>query len=190
MDAKMIEMLGLSQEELQTRVVERIADDLLYSKSTDEDGQDHAFTSKIVNELRKLIEKTVGERVEAYGKEHVEPAVIKFIEDMTIQPTNSYGEKKAPAMTFKEFMVKKAEEFVNEKVDFQGKAKGSSDYGWSGTQTRLASMMHHHLHYNIENAVKQAINSVNESVGQAIADTAKMKLDEIVKKLHIAVTTR
>lgn len=187
MDAKMIEMLGLSQEELRTRVVNKIAHDLMSAGYTDENGEECAFDSAILKDLRRCIDETVSERVESYGETHVKPNLVKFIDGMMIQPTNAWGEKKSPAMTFTEFMIKKAEEYVHEKVDYKGKTKGEDSFGWSASQTRLAHMMHEHLAHNIDQAVKVALRSVNESVGKAIADTAKIKLDEIVKGLQVAV---
>jgi len=189
MDSKLIEALGLTKEELCSRVVDKIADDLMNASGCDDEDRTYRFDSEIVKQLKERIEQAVTERVETYGKLHVEPNIIAFIEGMSLEQTNEWGERKKDAvpMSFKEYMVKKAEEYVNEKVDFQGKTKDEDSYSWKGCQTRLAHMMHQHLHYHIENAVKTAVKSVNESIGKSIAETVKMKMDEITKGFKVAV---
>ncbi len=77
---------------------------------------------------------------------------------------------------------------MTEKVDSSGKTKEESgSYSFSGTQTRVAHMIHRHLHFNIETAMKEALATANGSIVKGLEETVKLKLAEIAKALKVTV---
>lgn len=47
--------------------------------------------------------------------------------------------------------IQRANHYLTEKVNYKGKARGEDSHGsWTATQTRIAHLIHEHLHYNME----------------------------------------
>jgi hypothetical protein len=193
-----LELLGMTREELQQRVVERIADSLLAEKSEawdEETGEPYinSVESKAIKTLKQLIKDRVDGRIKQMADEHVLPKVAEMVETITFEETNRWGErvKSERPLTFREYLVLRAEAYMREEVDYQGKAKPERDsYSWTKEGTRIAHMVHEHLHYEIKHAMEQAVKSVNSALADGIASTVKIKLEEITKGLKVAVTTR
>lgn len=93
------------------------------------------------------------------------------------------------AFTFIEYLVKRAEAYLTEKVDFQGKSKdeNGSYSSFSPSQTRIAHMVHQHLSYSIESAMKNAVQTANSAIAIGIAETVKIKLAEIQKGIQASI---
>ena len=180
--------IGLNQEELQTRVVRAICDQLLTAESLDEDGEPFCQTSKLGLRLNAAVREATDARVQQIAQEHIVPRVSELIENVRFQETNKWGEPKTEGVTFREYLVKTAENWLTEKVNFEGKSKEEArGYSWSAAQTRIASMIHRHLHYEIENAMKKALATADSAIAEGIAETVKLKLAEISKGLTIII---
>lgn len=175
----LIETLGLSQEELQEMAVERIARDFL-----SHDG----------GELQSRLENRIYEHADAavarLADDHVLPKVGEFIENLVLQKTNDWGEKKGEALTFVEYLIRRADSYMGERVNSKGKTKEEDSYSWRGTQTRLSAMIDGHLHHEIDTAMKEALTIATKSLGRDLAETAKIKLAEISAKLKVEVATK
>lgn len=179
-----LEELGLTQDQLQEMVVDRIADKCLLSMCPDE-GE---VSSTLRRELDETIKATVGTAIQNFGEKHVLPNVQEYIERLTLEATNEWGEKRGEPMTFVEYLVSRAEAYMQEKVDYDGKGKGESSCSWSGTQTRITYLIHHHLHFSITTAMKKAVGDANKQLTTGLAETVKIKLAEIAKSLQVTVT--
>jgi hypothetical protein len=176
--------LGLSNEKLTELVVERIVEEL-HSGEGD-------LVSTIESGVREKAQKAVLAKIEEISRTQVEPRVGELIETLVLRPTNKYGEpiKNAPTPTFREYLIQRTEEYITEKVDYQGRPRGSDSYGWSGTQTRLTHLIHQHLHYEIEQAMKQVIGDANKILAAGLQETVKVKLAEIMAALKVKVATK
>lgn len=178
-----LELIGLTQEDLQKQVVDKIANHFL-------DG--HPGESDIVDEVLGVLRKTTKEHIDqtvaAVALRHVLPNITKYIEELTLQETNRWGEKKGKELTFTEYLVARAEAYLSEKVSYAGKTKAEAgQYSWRGEQTRITHLVHQHLHHNIETAMKGAAKTVNDALADGIAETVKIKLGEIQKSLRVKV---
>lgn len=183
--------IGLTKEELQDRVIETICDRLLEESSIDEWESESRVPSGFRNRLESRIQEQVIARLDAMCAQHLNGSALGKIEEMVIQLTNSYGEKIGKPMTLIEFATKRCEDFMMESVDHTGKTKGQSDsYGWKATDSRLAWLIDRHLKLKIEEGVKAAMVDPVQSIGRALAETAKIKLKEIADKLRVEVATR
>jgi len=108
------------------------------------------------------------------------------IENLTLQETNKWGEKTGTPVTFIEYLVKRADAYLIEPVNYDGKSKEEvGGYSFSGAQSRITHMVHKHLHYSIETAMKNALSQVNAALSGGIQATVKTKIDEIVSSIKI-----
>lgn len=191
-----IESLGITEEELQQRVVERIAG-LAMTKIVEgydyDDEQVFRYdgASALSKDLDKLIKEKIDAKVNEIADAHVLPGVESMVENLTLQETNRWGEKVGEPVTFIEYLIHRAENYMTEKVDYNGKSKSEAgSYSWSGTQTRVSHLVEKHLHYSIENAMKAAVKNANDVIVKGLNETVKIKLKEVADGLKVNVKTR
>lgn len=186
--------LGFTQEELQQRVVDQICQQLMSSPFSEHDDGMYVSTARFEASLQKKIKEQIDASVAALAEQHVLPKVSDYIENLTLQETNKWGEKTGQSITFIEYLVKRAESYMLEIVSTEGKSRdeASSSYGsWhTSNQTRIAYLIHQHLHSSIETAMKQSLASANSVIVEGLEKTVKMKLDELAKTLKVAVTPK
>ena len=187
-----IESLGFTKEELQERVIDRIVDSVMTSHSYDPDSdRDFKIESQFGRDLQKRIAQQINDTINALAEKHVLPNVASYIENLTLQQTNAWGEKQGTPGTFVEYLTKRAEEYMQEKVSHEGKSKSEANgYSWSGTQTRITFLIEKHLHYSIESAMKDALKVATGEVAKGIHETARLKLNEIAAGMKVSVTTK
>ena len=183
--------LGLTQEELRELVIARLTKEILNSNSCDEDGDYCMTDSQFKKEIFERVKLVVKESIDRVANASVLPNVGQYINDLTLQETNRWGEKKAEPLTFVEYLVQRANAYLEEKVDFEGKSKDSNSYGsWSGRQTRIAHLVNKHLHYSIETAMKQAVDGANKTIVGGLAEAMKIALKNISETLTVTVKTK
>jgi hypothetical protein len=175
-----LEELGVTQEKLLDMVVDRFVDTF----AIDGDG----FETKVAKECQKQVGVAVDAAIAKLAEQHILPNVAQYIENVTLQETTKWGEKKGEPKTFIEYLIARAENYLTETVDYEGRAKAEREtYSWSGKQTRITFLVHQHLQYSIENAMKAALVEANSQIANGIAETVKLKLGEITQKLSAKV---
>jgi len=178
--SKPAEMIGLSvsSDEIRDLVIERAAGQVA-----------EAMLNEYQSDIRYLVRKTV----EAVARERMDTAIRPLVEggveSITLQKTNEWGEAKGGSLTFREYLVQRAEAYLTETVNHEGKPKGSDAYSWKGTQTRVMHMVNQHLHYEVERAMKQALSSANSTIVDGLEKALKVKLAEISAALKVTVKT-
>lgn len=181
-----IEELGITREELIQRVVERLCNSVLHDRTLNEDGNEVEIPSSFSRTLQEAVKQRANETIAKIATDRVIPHVDHYIETLVLEATNRWGEKTGERITFLEYLVKRAEDYLREDVNYEGKGKDEVGYGsWVKTQTRIAHMVHKHLHYSIESAMKTAMANANSLIAQGIHETVKIKLNEIGKKLKV-----
>lgn len=186
-----LKSLGFTNEELQERVIDRICESLLSSMEYDPDSdREFPVANRFQNEIKKRVEVRINETINALAEKYVLPNVAQYIEELTIQTTNNYGEKKGEPVTFIEYLVSRAKAYMQEQVDSSGRsnAESTTPY-WSGKQTRITMLVHKHLADSVETAMKDAMTVATGEVARGIHETARMKLNEIAASLKVKVTT-
>lgn len=190
MDLKSLEALGITAETLIDRIVDKCVEELMTDVNFDEDGDEWRGRSRLAKQLDDRIKRQIDDTVNALAERHVLPNVADYIENLTLQTTNQWGEKKGQKLTFIEYLTQRAEDYMQEKVNFEGKPKSEANgYSWNGTQTRITHMVHQHLHYSIESAMKQALQVATSGITAGLQETCKVKLGEIAQKLKVEVKT-
>lgn len=191
MDMNDLKALGITEEELANRVVDAIVDRMLVTHSAGDGERDYTRDSEFHGKIADHIAVRIDAAVKDMADKVILPNVETFIENFKLKETNRWGEKAGRELTFTEYLVERAEHWINEPVDFEGKPKGRDAYNsWTQRGTRLALMIDKHIHYHIDGALKQALTDMNTKVGTAIAETVKASLTTVLKEIKVDVKTR
>lgn len=186
-----LEALGLTKEEIQDRVVDGLVHRLVYSRFADEEGHDVEQQSDFRRTLDALVKERISAAVTEIAERELLPRVTQTVESIVLQETTKWGEKKGEPVTFTQYLVQRAEDYIREEVDWNGKSKAEAgSYTWSKGTTRISFLIHQHLQLRIEAAVKEALSVANAAIAGGLQDAVKIKLEEVVKGLKIAVTTK
>ncbi|MFA0967372.1 hypothetical protein [Pseudomonas amygdali] len=190
MDIKTLEALGLSTTDLASRIVEQAVQSLLSSTGYDEDGDEYPTPSRFKQQIDTRVKDAINQKIDALFAEHVLPRVGEIIEGADMRKTSSYGEPKGEPMTFKEYIASRAEVYMSEKVDFNGKSKDESgnDYNWRETGPRLTVLMKMYIKDTLEKSAKTAINDVNKVIAKNIEQAAKEAILSCAASLKVAAT--
>lgn len=190
-EALTLEALGLSQESLADRLVDRLAEGLLSSLDYDEDGHSFRGESPFATKLNRMVKDRLGALVLDLGEKHVLPKVNEMVEGLVLQETNRWGEKVGQPVTFIEYLTQRADAWMREEVDYGGKAKAEGDsYSWRKAGTRVSWVIDRHLQHSIETAMKGAVASANQSIIGGLQETVKIKLAEVAAALKVEVKTK
>lgn len=182
-----LESLGFTKGELQQRVIDQIVEQIMHEPTEDDDGRTFLRRSEFRLALDKQVKAHIDATVARMAEQHVLPNVSQYIENLTLTETNAWGEKVKEPVTFIQYLIARAEQYLTEKVDGQGKDKADGGYSWSGKQTRITYLIHQHLHYSIETAMKDAVAQTNKVIVGGIQETVKIKLAEIAQKMKVTV---
>lgn len=189
--ADILSSLGIGKEEVFNRVVEQIVDRVMHSYPVDYEGNEYKRSSRFYEELTKYAKQAIDKKVEQLGDQHVLPRVGSMIESLVLQETNKWGEKQGEPVTFIEYLVKRAEAFLTEEVNSDGKTQKQVDgYSWRVASTRVAFLVHQHMHFSIEQAMKAAVQNANDAIKDGLEKTVKLKLAEIAQSLRVNVQTK
>ncbi|MCQ9423445.1 hypothetical protein NRB16_07915 [Pseudomonas sp. LJDD11] len=189
MDIKTLEALGVSAKDLFDRIVEQAVHALLYSTSYGEDDEESTQASRFKQQIEKRVKDAVDQKIDAMFAEHVLPRVGEIIESADMRKTSHYGEPKGEPMTFKEYIASRAEVYMSEKVDFNGKSKDESgDYNWRETGPRLTVLMKLYIKDTLEKSAKSAISDVNKVIAKNIEQAAKDAITSCAASLKVSAT--
>lgn len=187
-----LEALGLTKEDISERVIASIVERMLYDvDACDEEGNPVQSRSQFQDQLKDRVKQQITASIDEIAAKHVLPNVSIYLENLCLQETNRWGEKQGKSVTFIEYLIGAAERFMSEEVDYEGKPKGdSSSYNWKKSSTRVAHLVHKHLQYSIETAMKGALADANSAIVGGLEHAVKIKLAEVQANLKVAVTTK
>lgn len=185
-----LEELGMTKEELQDRVVERLCEELLNETIFDEFGDQDKRASTLRTKFDALIKQKIDAGLNAICEKHILPNAESHLENMVIQVTNSFGEKKGEPKTLMEYAVARCERWMMAEVDYKGEEKSNQSWNYKPEHSRLAWMIDKYLHSQIEKGIKEAMKDPIASIGKALGETAKIKLMEVAKNLKVNVETK
>ncbi len=186
-----LEELGITKEELQDRVVSMVCDRVMSTTSVDDEGGGRDRDSDFTTQLKEHVKTRIGEAVADAADKYLHPSIIERVENICLEETNKWGEKKGKKFSFTEYLLHRADEYVLEKVNYEGTAKRDMGYGsWTGVQTRICHMVHQHLQYVIEATMKKAMENANSSIAGGIEAAIRISLGEVLAKLKVDVKTQ
>jgi hypothetical protein len=144
-----------------------------------------------MKEANALIEAAIKTSVEKIGKEHIYPMADKLITEHIFQKTTTWGEKKGEPLTFVEYLVKRAEEYLSEDVNEKGLAyRDSAGYNqrdWKSAGPRLVTLVDQTLTKKMRESMNAAAEKINVTLAERLAETAKKELQRIARMLEVEV---
>lgn len=186
-----LDSLGISNEELLERVVDKIVDNVMHTGSSDDEGSWYGRESELSKRLKQILTERIDVAIRAALETHVLPKAEQMISAMVIQQTNSYGEPKGEPVTLTEHAVKKADEYLMMQVDYEGRdTKKPGEYGYDPKQTRLCHLVDKHIHKDIAEAVTASMKECTGVVARALHETMRIKLNEAAAALKVQVASR
>jgi hypothetical protein len=176
--------LDLSEDELQERVIEAIADKILGSAGIN--GALDFSDAVLRRELNKAVQERMDRGFAELAEKYILPNITTILEELTLQKTNQWGERKGPPCTFIEFFTQCAENYLTEKVDFEGKS-AKEQYHGALNQTRAVYLIHQQLHHDIEKGMREALRTLEAKLVGGLQKTAADILAELVAKTSIKI---
>lgn len=190
MDIKTLEALGVSASDLADRIVDQAVQTLLYSTGFNPETEEEVtYENKFKREIENKIQQTVDQKIAAIAAEHILPRVGELIESANMVKTNQFGEAKSPPMSFKEYIAHRADAYMSEDVDINGKSKGEGDsYSWRSCGPRLTVLMRSYIRDSMEAAAKTAVTDINKAIAKNIEKAAKDAIASTVENLKVSVS--
>lgn len=178
-----ISALGLTQDELRNLVVNRIVDNFV-GGMIDGDDPAHSFPD-FERRIQSLIKDHVDAKFRELADSVVLPKLDERIENLVLQQTNGWGEKKGEPVTLTEYIVQRAEAYMQEPINFQGKTREQDSYNWKAAGPRIAYAVDRHIQYSIEAAMKQILADANNQLVSGIKGAVEAKLSELKGSLQV-----
>lgn len=189
-----LEALGITQEELQERIVEKAVDQILDRyQEWDEDADDYVMRDQAFhNRINKAIKDQIDKLFSEYADKHIMPLINERISDFVINQTNRFGEKTGKSLTLTEYLIEFAEAWMKEQVDSFGKSKqeNSSYSSFSPKGSRLQVAIDNHLDFHIKNAMTAILESAHKTLGESLSAAVQTQLKEIAKKIKVDIKTK
>lgn len=194
-DIKTLEALGISPEDLGERIVNQAVETLLSATGFDPDTeQETRYESRFKREIEARIQKAVDEKIATLAAIHLVPRVGEMIEQADMRKTNAYGEPTSAAMTFKEYIAHRAENYMTEHVDYNGnskadlQARGDSFHGWRPAGPRLTVLMRAYIRETLEKAASEAVSDVNKAIAKNLTIAARDAIAAAATSIKVSVT--
>lgn len=186
-----VALLGLDREKLTELAVEQIVDSVMSTREYG-DGETYECGSTFQREIESRVVKVVDTKLELICAEQVVPYVNRMIDEAILQETTKYGETLGRPVTFKEYIAKRADEYLKEPVDWQGNAKRErkDPYGWKSDQTRIVHLVGKKLQDIMENGMKDAIKQLVASLNESLDEQVKREMAAISSKVKVSFTGR
>jgi len=183
--------LGFTPEELRALVIEHAADKLC-AEVLGTDMADYAeeAVSTIDRKVKKQIDDSITPVINEAITKTLAPFVEGQLEQIVFQKTNEWGERTGEPQTFRELLIKRAEAWLVEPVNYDGKTQKEDSYNWRAYTTRVANMVDKHLQSNIQSAMKAALENANSQIASGLAEAVKIGLANATAALKVAVTTK
>ena len=95
MDINTLKALGISPEELGSRIVDQAVETLLNTTGFNPDTEEETrYESRFKREIEARVKQAVDDKIAALAAVHLVPRVGEMIENANMQKTNGYGEPK------------------------------------------------------------------------------------------------
>lgn len=181
--------LGLKPEDFMDRIVDGAVEALLSQRWVDEDDRESTRASEFKQKIEKRITETVERKIDSIFEKYILPNVHTYVNDLVLTETNQWGEKKGVPKTFVEYLVDRANAYIQEDVNYQGKSKSQDHFNWSKSTTRIAFLVHEHIQYSLDRAIKQILQDANNSVAGGLKKAFEMKLEELKASIRVEVSS-
>lgn len=190
MNIEMLKSLGISPEELGNRIVDQCVESLLSGAGFDPDTeQETRYETKFKREIEARIKAAVDAKISAIAAEHLIPRVGEMIEKADMRKTNAWGEAVSAPMTFKEYIAHRAEAYMSEDVNYEGKSKEDKgdSYNWKSCGPRLLVLMRNYIRETMETHAQAAVIDINQVIAKNIQKSAQDAIASATAALKVVV---
>jgi hypothetical protein len=184
-----LESLGITKEDLQEKVIDRLCEQLLSETGFDEDGNPEPRESSFHRSITEKVKKHVADTISAIAEKQLLPNVTSYIESMCLQEASKWGEKVGKPVTFVEYLVARADAYIKEEVDYHGKTKAEDSYNWRKNTTRISYLINEHLHFHVEKAMVESLGIAVKSVKESLEGAVKLALEKVKVTVKTDVKT-
>lgn len=188
------EMLGISQEEMQDRVINAAAEKLLSSSkimSYDDDDSGEVSTP-FAKAMQEFLKDRVSAKVNEMAERELLPKLETFIGDIVFQKTDTWGKPDGDPRTAPEFLRDCCRDYMAEMVDEKGdprpKASGYSRDHWYKKSTRAEFLVDRFLDSTMVSVMSEAVKDTNESMAEAIQSTMAEHMTKLLTTFKVNVT--
>jgi len=182
--------IGMTQQELQERVVAAVVERLFRRERLDEDGEAYTDWTEFERRIELAAAAAIDAKVEELATEHIIPRINQLVDDAILVRTSRFGEERGePAMTLNEYFATKAEEYLTEMVDIDGQVPERGSYR-RADRTRLVHLVDKHLQYVIAKAGKDLLQAADERIIEAMKDAMTKQMSQIAANLKVNVSTQ
>jgi hypothetical protein len=191
MDIETLKALGVSPDELAERIVDQAVETLLSFTGYNEDGEKTgSYASRFRKEIEARVQASVDAKITALAAEHIVPKVGEMIESANMRRTNQYGEPVSAPMTLKEYIAHRAEVYMSEPVNYNGKSKNeeSESYNFRVEGPRLTVLMRMYIRETLEKHAKAAVTDVNQVIAKSIQKSAVDAIAAASAALKVSVS--
>jgi len=190
-----LQELGITKEELVNRLVQKLADEIMQEKHTayDDDGEysgSYSGKSRFAKKLAERLDEVVDAKVETLITNTIEPDISTRVDELVLQATNRWGEKRGHPVTLAEYVTGIADAYLNEPVDWEGRTKADGGYGWKAAGPRMMSIVDKYLQHHVAVEIQTMLKKLNEKLLPSFKSLVSQKLSDIAKDLNIQVTVR
>ena len=155
-----LKTLGLNKQELQDRLIDALVERVLTG-------------DRLPTKMRGAIWAAIDAKVDALMETHIVPAVEDMLAGVLIKETNKFGEPIGTTNTLREYITKRAEEWLKVPIDRYGQAR---EYTSDGSKPRGV--------YLVDKAIEGHLSGVIAGLGTAIAANATASIEAAVKGLQ------
>jgi hypothetical protein len=184
------EQIGLTPDELQERVVAGLVDRILRFDGHALERDEDYVHSTVMSEANARVIDAINAKVDEVAAATILPRVDEMIAGHCLQETNKWGDKVGKPLTFTEYLVHRAESYLTETVNHDGKTREQDNYNWKGSSTRVVHLIDKHLQYSISTAMQKALATANSKIIEGIEKAVKIKLSELEVTLKTTVGTK
>jgi len=179
--------LGFTQEELQQKVVETIVHDLMKQKNYDYDEDcaclgDSAFSRK----LSSMMDDKIEESMRAMFEQKASGEIKVMIDEFIINHTDKCGEKINESESLSQFIVKKAESILNERVKFNGVK--SDSYNSRDTTTRLEYMFNKAFDGKVSKLIDESVDHIKQTIENSLEESIQQRISTAFTKMRANLT--
>lgn len=185
--------LGMTQDELQQRVVASCADRLLTTFSVDDENVAYPRESKLKAAIKAEVWERIRKTVERNCEDEFQPRVDAYFESLLVPCTNKFGEKKGEPMTFMEYVTAAIDKYLAEAVDKDGRSReeaSSRGVSFRKHRTRLEHVVDVQLTDRIHDLTKEAVQNISQTAGDRLIDAVKAELDRLSSSLTVAIKAK
>lgn len=131
----------------------------------DDEGGEHSYPSQVRVRLQATAKKQIDDALNDFAQKFIIPGIAKHLETLVLQPTSQYGEKKGQPQTFLEYLTKRAETWLGEKVNKEGKTREEESYSWKEHGTRAVQIIDQQLQKQLTDLMTGQIAATHAHLG-------------------------